>query len=147
MKNLKEQLHKLALIKSKPFCMSCYELITTESGHCKFCGSDDSARITNNGLDWGASWIIDDLLSEELEIANLESSFEDMMSEVYPEETQVGFCTFNTSDLIKNHDPIAWKIALDEFIDSQVQDEIIFTNDNGSTYYWTKDVEQLVQDI
>lgn len=147
MENLKEQLHKLALQKSKPFCMSCYELITTESALCKHCGSDDSARITNNGLDWGTSWIIDDLLAEELEVANLESSFEDMISEVYPEETQVGFCTFNTSDLIKTHDPIAWKIALDEFIDSQAQDEIIFTNDNGGTYYWTKDVESLVQDI
>lgn len=33
---------------------------------------------------WGTSWIVDDLLTEELEVANLESSFEDMMSEVYP---------------------------------------------------------------
>jgi len=41
-------------------------------------------------------------------------------------------------DIIKNHDPTAW---------SQAQDEIVFTNDNGSTYYWTKDVEQFVQDV
>ena len=134
MENLKEQLRKLALKKSKPFCMSCYELITTKSGHCKSCGSDDSARITNNGLDWGTSWIVDDLLAEELEEANLEASFEDMMSEVCPEETQVGFCTFNTSDLIKKYDPIAWKMALDEFIDSQAQDEIIFISNNGSAF-------------
>lgn len=61
MEELKNKLHQLALLKSKPFCMSCYELITTESGHCKSCGSDDSARMTDNGVEFGTSWIIDDL--------------------------------------------------------------------------------------
>ena len=69
------------------------------------------------------------------------------MTEIYPEQTQVGFCTFSTIDLIKNNDPIAWKMALDEYIDDQEKEETIFSHDGGSTYYWTSDVEKLVQHL
>lgn len=148
MTELENKLRTLAKNVSKPFCYSCYEIVDTKSGHCKHCGSDDSARIVAGvGVDFGLTWVVDHILKAELESANLESSFEDMMAEVYPESTTVGFCSFNTVDLLKNNDPIAWKIALDEHIDSLEQDESVFTHDNGSTYYWANDVKNLIKDI
>ena len=42
-------------------------------------------------------------------------------------------------------DLACWNIALDEYIDSLVQDEQLVTFDNGSTYYWINDVENYIE--
>ena len=41
-------------------------------------------------------------------------------------------------------DPIAWKIAQSEYIDSLESDEEILSFNNGSTYYWIHDLEKFI---
>lgn len=83
-------------------------------------------------------------MQEELTSINTEETFEEMIRSCYSEETTVGWMKFETVELMKSQDPIAWRIARDEYIDSLVEDEQIMTFDNGENYYWVYDLESLV---
>ena len=61
-------------------------------------------------------------------------------------EVQVGWITLNPVEVMKTQDPIAWDLAESEYTDSLEQDEQIISFDNGSSYYWTHDIEQFVED-
>jgi len=56
-------------------------------------------------------------------------------------------CFFHTFDLVKSQDPISWKIARDEYIDSLEQDEEIISFDGGTNYHWKHDLENLLSKI
>ena len=43
-------------------------------------------------------------------------------------------------------DEISWDIAQDEYISSLEEDEEVISFDNGSTYYWTTEIEELLED-
>ena len=58
---------------------------------------------------------------------------------------QVGWLSYDVTTILKALDATTWDIAKSEFLDNQVSDEILFTVDNGSTYYLTSDVEELVE--
>ena len=42
-------------------------------------------------------------------------------------------------------DKISWDIAKDEYISSLEEDEEVISFDNGSTYYWAYDIENLIE--
>ncbi len=43
-------------------------------------------------------------------------------------------------------DEVSWDMAKDEYISSLEEDEEIISFDNGSSYYWTSDIEELLEE-
>lgn len=139
-----KKLENLAKECTIPFCMSCY--IKASQGVCLSCRSDDLARWMDGvGLDWELNFAIEYILQEELTAIDTEEVFEEMIRSCYPEETVVGWMKFDTCDLMKSQDPISWRIARDEYIDSLEQDEEIMSFDNGETYFRASDLEELLE--
>ena len=68
-----------------------------------------------------------------------------MIEGCYPTETKVGWLELSTADILKIMDEVAWDIAKDEYISSLAEDEEVMSFDNGSTYYWTHDIENLIE--
>ncbi|MDE0518787.1 MAG: hypothetical protein OXH36_04445 [Bdellovibrionales bacterium] len=52
----------------------------------------------------------------------------------------------NTVDALKTMDEVSWDMAKDEYISSLEEDEEIISFDNGSSYYWTSDIEELLEE-
>jgi hypothetical protein len=99
-------------------------------------------HLEGYGVEYGTDWVIEAILSEELEEADISESFEQMMQECYGEEIQIGFISAITSEAIKALDPIAWNIAQGEHEDMLLQDEQII--EIGSKYYWTHKIVELI---
>ena len=139
---IQQKLEKLALDRTTPFCYGCY--VKAPKGVCPECHSDDLCRHMDGiGCDWGTDWVIKHILEEELTPVDTDEAFEDSIRSCYPEETQVGWMTFNTVELMKSQDPVSWQLARDEYIDSLESDDQIVSFDNGSNYYWVHDLESL----
>ena len=139
---IQKKLEQLANERTTPFCYSCY--VDAPTGVCLQCHSDDLIRhLAGVGVEWGTSCVIKHILEEELTAVDADEVFEESMRQCYPEETTVGWMSFDTVDLMKSQDPISWRIARDEYIDSLEQDEEIVSFDNGSTYYWVHDIISL----
>ena len=140
---LQEQLNELAMKKTKPFCYSCYREAPT--GRCEICGSDDLMRsLAGVGVEYGTEWVIEHLISTELDPIDTEEFFEESIRDCYPETTQVGWMELDTITVMKESDPIAWQMAISEWIDSEESEGLIISFDNGSTYYWMSDVEDFL---
>lgn len=140
-----EKLTELAFKKSKPFCYQCY--CVCPAGVCKTCGSDDLMRLTDNGCEYGIDWVIKEILETELEAADLEESFEQSVRECYPETTTVGWCEFDTVTLLKEQDPISWRCALADYESQEADEGNIISFDDGDTYYYTNDIQNLLKEI
>lgn len=135
-----KKLETIAEDRTVSFCMGCY--IKAPQGTCPSCLSDDLAKWMDGvGLDWSLSFAIDYILQEELTSIDTEEIFEEMIRSCYPEETIVGWMKFDTCDLMKSQDPISWRIACDEYIEEMELEGEIISFDNGSTYYWTHELE------
>ena len=141
---IQQKLEQLAFKRTTPFCYGCY--IKAPTGVCPECHSDDLMRhLDGVGVEYGTDWVIKHILEEELTPVDIDEIFEESIRQCYPEETQVGWMTFDTVELMKSQDPISWNIARDEHIDSLVEDEQIISLDGGSNYYWVYDLESLVE--
>ncbi len=139
------QLTTLAFQESIPFCYACY--MKAPTGRCDNCGTDDLMRLLEGiGCEWGTEWVIDEILKEHLEPINQKEAFENMVESCYPTETKVGWLELSTVDILKTMDKIAWDIAKDEYISSLEEDAEVISFDNGSTYYWTSDIESLIEE-
>jgi hypothetical protein len=139
-----EQLKQLALKRSTPFCYQCYKEAPT--ARCATCRSDDLMRLLPGvGREYGTDWIIKHILEKELESVDLEEAFEESVRECYPEETKVGWMTFDTVTLMKEQDPIGWRCALADFESQEADEENIISFDNGSTYYSAQALEDFVK--
>lgn len=137
-----KRLEEIAEDRTIPFCMSCH--IKAPKGICPSCHSDDLARWMDGvGLDWNLEFAIEYILQEELTAIDTEEVFEDMIRSCYSEETVVGWMKFDTCDLMKSQDPISWRIARDEYIEELESEDEIMSFDNGSTYYWLRDLQNL----
>lgn len=145
MKNeIQQKLEQIALSRSIPFCYGCYKEAPT--GCCGSCGSDDLMRLLPGvGCEWGTDCVIRHILETELDAVDLEEAFEESVREFYPEETTVGWMTFDTITLMKESDPVGWRCALADHISNEESDGTIISFDNGATYYRTEDVADFVQ--
>ena len=140
-----KQLEALAFQVSKPFCYLCYREVKTS--HCPKCGTDDFKRLLEGvGVEYGIDWVIEEILKKYLEPVNQEEFFEDTIESCYPTETKVGWLEINTIDILKTMYPCDWRIAKGDCISSLEEDEEIMSFDNGSTYFWTLDIEDLIED-
>ena len=139
------QLTELAFQESIPFCYSCY--IKAPTGRCDNCGSDDLMRlIEDSGCEYGTGWVIEELLKKHLEPVCQEEVFTQMVEDCYPIDTKVGWLELDTIDIIKTMYPLDWELAKDDYIYSLQEDEEILSFDDGSTYFWTSEIEQLIED-
>jgi len=142
---IQKNLEKLAYKRSSQFCYQCYEV--APSGTCSHCMSDDLMReVPGVGVEYGTEWIINHILETELTPVDLEEAFEESVRQCYPEETKVGWMTFDTVTLMKENDPISWKCALSEYESQEESEGGIISFDNGSNYFWSEDVEQLLEE-
>lgn len=140
-----KQLTDLAFKKSKPFCYQCYKEAPT--GVCSSCHSDDLMRLVDGvGCEYGTEWIVKHILETELEAIDMEEEFESHIRDCYPEETKVGWMTFDTVKLMKENDPISWDCAKSEWESQFVDDETFITFDNGSNYFKIEDIMELFAD-
>lgn len=140
-----EQLEQIAFNKTIPFCYGCYTECPT--GKCPLCGSDDLMRLLpGNGCEYGTNWVMKALLEENLTPANLEESFEQSISDCYSETTKVGWMELDTVSILKEMDPISWRCALSDYEGQEADEGNIITFDNGSTYYWRYDIENLIKE-
>ena len=140
---LSEKLQKLAYERTKPFCYSCYQ--DAPSGKCQICASDDlMMHLAGVGVEYGFEWVIQHMVREELNPVNLEEAFEESIRECYDESIQVGWMTLDCVDIMKTMDPISWRCAQLEWEDHEANEERMMSFDNGSTYYYTHDIERLV---
>lgn len=129
-----EQLNELAFKRSIPFCYSCYKEAPT--GCCEVCGSDDLMRLVPGvGCEYGTDWVIKHILETELTAVDLEEEFEESIRQCYPEETQVGWMTFDTVKLMKENDPVGWRCALADYESQEESEGNIVSLDGGSTFY------------
>jgi len=145
LKEINKKLEKIAFNKTIPFCYSCYKEAPT--GACKTCHSDDLMRLLPEyGCEYGTDWVIKNILEENLETVDITESFEQMIEDCYGETTKVRFLEVLTVDVMKEQDPIAWDIAKSEYMDGLEQDDQVITFDNGSNYYWLKDLEIFIED-
>lgn len=140
---IKKQLIELAYKYSKPFCYNCYKEAPT--GQCQCCGSDDLMRLVPEvGCEYGTDWVIEHILKTELIEVNLEEIFEQSIRDCYPETTKVAWCEFDTITLLKENDPISWSCALSDYTSQEESEGNIISFDGGSNYYFTSDIENLV---
>jgi hypothetical protein len=136
-----ERLEKLAYKKSQPFCIGCY--LTALTGRCEKCGSDDLAReLVGEGVEWGTSHVIEYLVRENLIPIDIDEEFEESIRQCYPETVTVGWLTLDTVSTIRDSDPVSWRCARGEWIDSEEKDDLVISFDGGSTYHRTSDVEE-----
>jgi hypothetical protein len=141
---IQKKLEQLALNRTTPFCYGCY--VKAPEGVCHHCHSDDLMRhLEGVGVEWGTDWVIKYILQEELTAINTDEAFENSIRGCYPEETVVGWLKFDTVEILKSQDPISWRIAKDEYIDSLELDEEVISFDGGSNYYWKHELENFLE--
>ena len=143
---IKTNLEKIALQKTRPFCYSCYKE-ALPSGVCDSCGSDDLMReLPGHGVEYGIDWVIEELVKENLKAVNCEVAFEDLMNDCYSDEVKVGWLTLDSVDILKTMAPVDWDLAQREYFDSLEEDGEVISFDNGSSYYWAHDLTQFVEE-
>ncbi len=137
---IQARLEKLAFMRSQAFCSGCYQVVT--QSHCPTCGSDDFQRfLAGYGVDWGSDWIIRALLCDALTSVDVDAEFEQSLRDCYPETTKLAWIEVDTISALKEADPLSFEMAKSEWVDFETSDERIITFDNGTTYYFTHDIE------
>jgi hypothetical protein len=102
--------------------------------------------LSGVGCEYGIDWCVKHLVEENVETADTAAAFEDSVSQCYPEEVKIGWITYSTVLALKELDPVSWRMAESEYIDQEVEEENLVTFDNGSTYFWIRDLEQYADD-
>ncbi len=73
--------------------------------------------------------------------------FEASVGDCYSETVQVGWMTLDTVTVMKEMDPISWKMATQEWMDMEIDDARAVSFDNDSTYYWVHDIETWLDEV
>jgi len=69
------------------------------------------------------------LLNDE----QLETMFDEMLDECHP-EYELGYFTFSPSDILKSCDPIGYRQEYLNWLDSMIQDEILYEHADGTIH-------------
>lgn len=143
--NLYSKLEAMAFKKSTAFCYSCYK--ESKTGRCQICHSDDLMWLLPGvGVEWGLEWVFESIIDENLTPVDIDSAFEDSLEDCYPATTEIGWLKVNTINAVKTLDDISWKIGMDEWIDSEVEEGNLITFDNGSNYYHREDIKKFLDE-
>ena len=121
--------------------------IKAPTGKCDNCESDDLVRLNESTSSvYGVNWSIEDMIKEHLKPIDKEKTFENMIKDRYPEHTQIAWLKVHTIDVLKITCPCDWKVACDDYIHTLAQKEEVISFDNGSTYFWTSEIENLIEE-
>jgi hypothetical protein len=128
---------------SDNFCYGCYKVV--EGEFCPTCHSDDFMRhVEGVGVEYGTEWVIDHIIQDRCESIDDEALFDEMLDECYP-EIELGCCSWTPSHVMSELDPTAYRIGVQEHIDSLVEDCQLYESDGD--YYQTFDIEEMLHDI
>lgn len=145
MSALNKRLNNLAFKKTYPFCYGCYKRVV-QSKECPSCGSDDLMReLVGVGVEYGTDWVIKQLVSENVKEFECKSSYEEFLREIYGENVVIGSFTFDTVDVIKKMDEIAYRCGISDYIADLESDGKIVSFDNGATYFSTAEIEDYLE--
>ena len=148
---IQERLEKIAFNHSKPYCYGCgVKAIKTKEGtRCPKCFSDDLMRYVRGvGCEWGTDWVIEHLLSDNLTSIK-EEDFEERLMEMlegWYDKVIIGGVEWDHGEAWKRLDPIAFEMAVSEYIDAE-NEETIISFDNGSTYYEIYEIENFIEEM
>ena len=141
--DLKDKLTALAFDTTDNFCYGCYKVVEGES--CPECQSDDFMRhVEGVGVEYGTEWVIDHIIQDRCESIDDEALFDEMLDECYP-EIELGCCSWSPSHVMSELDPTAYRIGVQEHIDSLVEDCQLYESDGD--YYQVFDIEEMLIDI
>ncbi len=141
--DLKDRLQTLAFDITDNFCYGCYKVV--EGHYCPSCRSDDFMRhLAGVGVEYGTEWVIDHIVETKLEPVDGEEMFEELLDECYP-EVQVGCCTFSPSQVMKELDPVCFRIGVSENLDSLAEDDQLY--EHGGGYYRIDDIEDMIDQL
>ncbi len=88
------------------------------------------------------------MLQEELSAVDLSEAFEESVRSTLESETvAIGWMTLDAVTVMKDQDPFSWRCAQSEYESFEESEGNIISFDNGSTYFWTHEVDTLVEDI
>jgi len=137
------RLEQAAYKATDNFCYSCYKVV--HGAHCPDCFTDDFMRhLAGVGVEYGTEWVIEHLITQNCHPVDGAELFTEMLDECYP-EVAVGSCTFNPSDVMKNCDPVAFRIGVGEYL-SSLKDDCQLYELNGD-YYQITDIEEMLDEI
>jgi len=140
---LHARLEAAAYKLSDNFCYGCYKVV--EGEFCPTCHSDDFMRhVDGVGAEYGTEWVIDHIIQDRCESIDEEELFDEMLDECYP-EIELGCCSWTPSHVMSELDPIAYRIGVQEHIDSLVEDCQLYESDGD--YYQVFDIEEMLIDI
>ena len=146
MNDITEALTQISISKAIPFCYGCYT--RAPAGRCTQCHSDDLMfELPGVGVEYGTEWLMRETLRKYLSPANTREAFEQSVAECYPETVKFGWIEHDTVSALKELDPVFWNIAHSEWVDAEASDGNLITFDNGTTYYWTTDVEAMIEEF
>ena len=86
------------------------------------------------------------LIETNLEPTDVETAFQEFVSECYPESVKVLWMDLDPVTVVKLVDPISWDLAKSEHIDSLMEDGLVVTFDNGCTHFNTHDIETFLDE-
>ena len=136
---LEELVYKL----TNNFCYSCYKVVHEDT--CSNCGSDDFMRhLKGVGVEYGTDWVIEHLIQTHCTPVDGGEMFEELLDECYP-EVSVGCCTFSPSQVMKELDPVCFRIGAQENLDGLAQDGELY--ESGGKYYAMSDIEEMIDDL
>jgi len=125
------------------FCYSCYKVV--EGEYCPECHSDDFMRhLSGVGVEYGTEWVIEHLVKQRCTSVDGEELFEEILDECYP-EVRVGGCSFSPSDVMKELDPTAFRIGIQENLDSLTEDCQLYESEGE--HYTIFDIEEMLDEI
>ncbi len=140
---IRNRLHTVALKVTDNFCYRCYKVV--EGDYCPTCRSDDLMRhLEGVGVEYGTDWVIRHLLTTRLETVDGEEMFEELLDECYP-EVKISCCTFSPSQIMKELDPVSFRVGTQENLDSLAEDGQLF--EYCGHYYRLEDVEDLIEEL
>ena len=143
---LQDKLENLARSRTIPFCYSCY--CRAPSGRCERCHSDDlMVELPGSGVEYGLTWMIDEIIETELDPVNTDEVFEEFTRGCYPETVTVLWMNLDSVTVAKEMDPISWDVAKSEWLDQEIEEGNLVTTSGGQKYFWSHDIERLGDSI
>ncbi len=168
------RLHEAALKITDNFCYGCYKVVEGDRcsdcfsddfmrhlpskyydhpvASARLCNSSDTVDsragtpgpVRPVGVEYGTDWVVRHLLTTRLEAVDGEEMFEELLDECYP-EVKIGNSVFSPSQVLKELDPIAFNIGVDENLQSLAEDGVLFEFDGD--YYRLEDLEDLLEEL
>ena len=90
--------------------------------------------------------VIEHILKKYVEAVDVDLTFEEILTDYYQGEVQVGWMRFDAVTVMKQIDPVWWNLGRDEQLATEFEEGQIISFDNGATHYRTSDIETFIEE-